>query len=169
MYAMKSSDTDIAFTKVKLAYGWLGNMSPYPVNHDEVTWRTTEALFQALRFDDQAIKEAIRAEKSPMAAKLVAKKNADKMVVEQLSDEDVLNMRLCLDLKVQQHPNLLEALLATGVVNIIEDCTKRGNKGSNLFWGAIRVEDADPPYWKGENVLGQLWMEIRENERGTSA
>lgn len=39
----------IAFTKVKSPYGWLGNMSPYPVHYQGRTYRTTEALFR--RFD----------------------------------------------------------------------------------------------------------------------
>lgn len=58
----------IAFTKVDLPYGWLGNMAPYPVAYEDLTYRTTEALFQALRFKDRAIRQQIHAEKSPMAA-----------------------------------------------------------------------------------------------------
>jgi hypothetical protein len=32
-----------------LPYGWLGNMSQYP-DFGGVIWKTTEALFQGLRF-----------------------------------------------------------------------------------------------------------------------
>ena len=61
----------IAFTKVTLPYGWLGNMAPFPVLYGLLEWRTTEALFQALRFAaDDPVRELIRAEKSPMAAKM---------------------------------------------------------------------------------------------------
>ena len=63
----------ISFTKVALPYGWLGNMSPHPVTYNEEVWRTTEALFQALRFNDPSIQKEIRDEKSPMGAKLKAK------------------------------------------------------------------------------------------------
>jgi len=52
----------IAFKKVREAYGWMSNMSPHPIQ----TWRTAEALFQALRFDDITVKLAIHNEKSPM-------------------------------------------------------------------------------------------------------
>ena len=78
----------IAFTKTKAPFGWLGNMSPFPITHEGKEWRTAEALFQALRFEDEEIKEAIRAERSPMGAKMVAKKNADKMAVKPCSNED---------------------------------------------------------------------------------
>ena len=111
----------VLIRKVKEQHGWLGNMSPYPVEFNGKLYRTTEALFQALRFFDEEVIEAIRAEKSPMAAKFVAKRHKDKMVVEPLSADDVENMRVCLRLKVDQHPELHDLLLATGDAEIIED------------------------------------------------
>ena len=149
---------DVLIRKVKEQHGWLGNMSPYPVEFNGRLYRTTEALFQALRFSDEEVIEAIRAEKSPMAAKFVAKRHKDKMVVEPLSADDVNNMRVCLRLKVDQHPKLRDRLLATGDVEIIEDCSKR-KRGSGLFWGAA-LEDG---VWKGANMLGKLWMELRDD------
>ena len=101
--------------------------------------------------------EAIREEKSPMAAKFVAKRYKTKMVVEPLSDDDVENMRVCLKLKLDQHPDLRDRLLATGDAEIIEDCSKR-KRGSGLFWGAA-LEDG---VWEGTNMLGKLWMELRD-------
>jgi ribA/ribD-fused uncharacterized protein len=147
----------ITFTKVNLPYGFLGNMAPYQVNHLGKSWRTTEALFQALRFDDEAVREAIRAERSPMAAKFVAKTNRDKMVVEPGSEQDLDNMRLVLRLKVQQHPSVRADLMATEDAVIIEDCTKRRAS----IWGMRYVGGA----WVGDNFLGKLWMELREELR----
>jgi CYTH domain-containing protein len=151
---------EIAFTKTKLSFGWLGNMAPYPVtDEDGLQWRTTEALFQAMRFaKDDPIREEIRAEKSPMGAKLKAKGNSDKMIVKQLSKEDVHNMEYCVRLKIEQHPILKDLLIDSGDLPIYEDVTKRGRKGSNLFWGALKHEDGT---WEGYNILGELWMTIR--------
>ena len=146
--------------KVKDLHGWLGNMSPYPVQFSGKLYRTTEALFQALRFSDEEVVEAIRAEKSPMAAKFVAKRYKKQMVVEPLSAADLENMRVCLKLKLDQHPELRDRLLATGEDEIIEDCSKR-KRGSGLFWGAA-LEDGD---WEGTNMLGKLWMELRDGLR----
>ncbi len=149
----------ITFTKVSLPYGWLGNMSPHAVTHNGVIWRTTEALFQALRFIDDNIKETIRLEKSPMAAKFIAKRHKNQMVVIPASDEDVANMCLVLTLKLDQHPNLKKELLETGNQMIIEDCTKRRPS----IWGAQRIGDK----WEGENLLGKIWMELRDELRKT--
>ncbi|MBR9800452.1 NADAR family protein [bacterium] len=146
----------ILIRKVKDEYGWLGNMSPYPVSHNGKTYRTTEALFQALRFDDDEIIESIREQKSPMAAKMKAKKHRNRMVVEPLSRDDLDNMRLVLRLKLLQHPKLRTLLFATGDQEIVEDCTKRP-RGSGLFWGAAEANSQ----WIGENWLGRLWMDLR--------
>lgn len=147
----------IAFTKVNLPYGWLGNMSPYPIKFGEDIYPTTEALFQALRFTDNDIKKLIREQKSPMAAKEIMNQNLDKLSFEKHSKKDVYNMKICLKMKLEQHPQLKDELLKTGNQLIVEDVTKRGDKGGNLFWGAMLVNDE----WVGENVLGKLWMELR--------
>lgn len=147
----------ISFTKVALPNGWLGNMSPYPIQFGDVEWRTSEALFQSLRFDDNDIKELIRAEKSPMGAKFVMKANKEHIKIEPHSKKDVMNMKMCLKLKINAYPELKELLISTGDKKIIEDVTLRGDKGGNLFWGAMLIDDE----WVGGNTLGNIWMELR--------
>lgn len=149
---------EIAFTKVKLPFGWLGNMSAFPVVFELKEYLTTEALFQALRFTNRPdIQELIRIEKSPMSAKMVAKGKVELMDENILySQKDIDNMRLCLRLKLEQHPELKEQLKATGNATIIEDCSNRPH-GSGLFWGAEKTENG----WNGKNILGVLWMEER--------
>ena len=150
-------DDEITFTKVDLPYGWLGNMSSFPIKYDGKVWRTTEALFQALRFEDDEIREAIRAEKSPMGAKMKAKKNKDMMSTIPMSKEDVENMRLCVKLKLEQHEPIRFRLKATGSSLIIEDIGKR-NGERHKFWGA----KSENGKWVGENMMGKIWMELRE-------
>jgi len=147
----------ILIRKVKDDFGWMGNMSPFPVDFESQVFRTTEALFQSLRFQDQQVIEAIREQKSPMAAKMIAKKHKTKMTIVPMSEQDVENMRMVLDLKLDQHPELKQQLLDTGDQSIIEDCSKRP-RGSGLFWGAA-LKDGE---WVGENWLGRIWCEIRQ-------
>lgn len=146
----------ILIRKVKDPHGSYGNMAPFPVTWEGREYRTSEALFQAMRFDDEEIREAIRAEKSPMSAKFVAKRYKAEMTVTPMSEEDLENMRICLRLKMDQHPDLLKELIATDE-EIVEDCTKR-QRGSGLFWGAA---DNDGE-WTGQNWLGKLLMELRD-------
>lgn len=149
---------EIAFTKVKLPYGWLGNMAPYPINYGGKVYRTTEALFQALRFSGfPEIQEEIRSQASPMTAKMIAKSHKDKLVGYELCGaQDLKNMELCLRLKLEQHPQLKVELTNTGTATIIEDCTSRPH-GTGLIWGAA-FKDGQ---WVGENILGNMWERLR--------
>lgn len=148
--------SDIVIGKVKEEGGCWGNMAAYPIEHEGKRWLTTEALFQAMRFSDEGIREAIRNEKSPMGAKMKAKKHKAAMVVEPMSDDDLENMISCLRLKIEQHPELREMLIESGDAFIVEDCTRRQNV-SGKFWGAAVVDG----HWEGQNWLGELWMEVR--------
>ena len=147
----------ILIRKVAEPYGWLGNMSKHPVRYKGELFRTAEALFQCLRFEDVAIRHEIVAQKSPMAAKMKAKKHRHLMVIEPQGESDVANMRTVLGLKLKQHPQIRHDLLHTSHSPIIEDCTKRPSK-SGLFWGARFTNAA----WQGQNMLGKLWMELRD-------
>jgi len=132
--------------------GWLSNMSPHKVVVDEVFWRTAEAYFQSLRFaPDDAVRETIRIQKSPIAAKKVAKENGSRMVVKPMSEQDVENMRITLRLKFRcnQIP-LEENLLRTEDRTIIEDCRGR-TAGSGRFWGLLNYpmdSCTDEIYWE---------------------
>lgn len=149
----------IGFNKTKEKYGWMGNMAAYPIRHDGKLWKTCEALFQAMRFDDPQIIEEIRSYSSPMRAKMIAKKHKAKMVVTPLSEVDLANMKACLRIKFTQHKGLAEMLRITGDRVIYEDVSARINKGSSLFWGAY-LRDGE---LVGENVLGKLLMDLRKS------
>ena len=161
--------TVVSFTKVDLPYGWMGNMAPFRLVHEQKAYYTSEALFQCLRYEAHpAVQEQIRAAKSPMEAKMKAKKY--KALLDDsaglLGEQDLERMRLCLRLKLEQHPKLIPLLLATGQKRIIEDSSKRASK-SGLFWGAKWMEETAE--WKGNNALGKLWMELRSAISGEVA
>jgi ribA/ribD-fused uncharacterized protein len=155
-----TNETPIAFKKVKDAYGWFSNMSPHPVKWSGETYPTAEHLFQALRFDqtnpNHALHVAIRAVKSPMAAKMHAKANKAQFTVEPRSGLDVGLMMLVVGLKIEQYPDFKKALLETNKRRIIEDVTSRPNE-SGKFWGAA-LENGQ---WVGQNALGLVWEHWR--------
>lgn len=148
---------DVVIRRVADPYGWLGNMSPHPVWYEGKRYRTAEALFQALRFESPTIRREIRQLRSPMAAKMRARRYAAEMAARPRSPCDVENMRLVLRLKLERHPKLAAALLATAGARIVEDCSRR-NSESGRFWGAKWTGEV----WDGTNTLGTLWMELRD-------
>lgn len=145
----------IAFKKVKDAYGWMGNMSPHPV----LGFKTAEAAFQAMRFDPMSpVFSEIKAAKSPMGAKMIAKKAHEHMLVVPRSITDLENMLFVLRMKFMVgHSDLADQLLATGDEEIVEDVTSRPNE-SGLFWGAKLNKDGT---WEGQNHLGKMLMKVR--------
>lgn len=156
--------------KVREQFGCLGNMSRHSVmisnkllhkddSEGEVVFGTAEGLFQALRFNDKGVQLLLAGEPNGFKAKLLAKGRSEFMVVEQLSEQDLENMRLVLRLKFQQHKEVQDVLALTKKDLIVEDCTNR-QRGSGLFWGAAFLGGE----WRGQNWLGRLWMEIREQE-----
>jgi len=171
--------------KVRDEFGWMSNMSPHAITHEGLVYPRAEQLFQCMRYfvpeelglkmvrsDVQAsqeerdffcrasdVQKAVRAEKNPMKAKMIAKNggNTPFMTVKPLSEKDLQNMRQILRMKLEQHPVLREKLIATGGRPIIEDCTRRA-RGSGVFWGAAKTATGE---WVGENWLGRLWMQER--------
>jgi ribA/ribD-fused uncharacterized protein len=157
MTDQETRDATAVIRRVEERFGILGNMSPHPIEHGGYVWHTSEALFQALRFEDGSpIRDAVRRKKSPMQAKLLAKANVADMAIVPMSEQDLDNMRLVLGLKLAQHVEVRTTLALTESMPIVEDCTNR-QRDSGLFWGAA-LRDGQ---WVGENWLGRLWMELR--------
>ncbi len=154
---MKKKSEVVSFTKVALEYGWLGNMYPSPIKDGVEIWLTSEALFQSKRFNDPVIKEVIRNEKSPMGAKMKAKKNKGHMVVIPMSDVDVEIMRSIVKMKFDQNPVLKSRLKGLKGKVIVENIGNR--KGErHLFWGARLVNEE----WEGQNTMGRILMDLRD-------
>lgn len=148
----------ISFTKVKLPWGWLGNMSPHPVALNGKEYPTTEHLFQSLRFDpSHPIIDEICKHKSPIRAKMMVKSHKNDFIITPRSEKDIENMTGVLLLKIDTYPELKYDLLNTGDALIVEDVSGRPTE-SGLFWGA-KLENSK---WIGNNMLGKCWMRIRE-------
>lgn len=149
-------------TKVKEKNGWLSCMSAHPVIYKGKTFKTCEALFQWMRFEGYPdVQQLIFDQKSPMGAKMKARLHREKLgrgIRWDEADTDIPRMKQCLELKLNQHPNLKQLLLETGSSEIIEDCTTH-DRESARFWGMVCKNDQ----WIGENILGKIWMEIRNS------
>jgi predicted NAD-dependent protein-ADP-ribosyltransferase YbiA (DUF1768 family) len=77
------------------------------------------------------------------------------------NEEDIARMKFCLKLKLQQHPHLVGKLLYTKDAFIVEDCTAMKKSSTGEIWGARLVNNE----WVGRNLVGKLWMELREELR----
>lgn len=129
----------------------LDNFSSFKVNHNGYVYSTAEEAYQAAKFHECApeIVYAIRNSFSAHEAQKIARENSSL----QRADWEKIKLRTMEDIlraKVQQNPYVLKKLLQTKNYTIVEDSPKDNYCG----WG---------PYRNGENMLGRLWMKIRDD------
>ncbi|MCE6958727.1 NADAR family protein [Cereibacter sphaeroides] len=141
------------FRRTADEHGGFSNMAGgWPIEVAGQTVRSTEALYQALRFPDHPeVQRAILDEKSPM----FAKRKAYETIGLTRADWQVVNipiMKFGLRVKVSQHRERALELLAGARGRPIVELSMR-----DAFWGAVPQPDGS---LKGANVLGRLWMEI---------
>lgn len=148
---------------------FLGNMVESEIQYKDQQWKSAEALFQSLRFEDKKTIEEIRTAEKAFFAKQIAKNYSNKRTVNPESNEDIKNMEKVLWLKFTQNEDLRNKLLATGNALIIEDAGSRKEKDRALFWGAVYEKDKNNSVgsanWHGKNMLGKLLMLTREKLR----
>lgn len=147
----------VTFRKTRDPHGALSNMaSGHPITIGDKTWRTSEALYQAARFPyNPEIQEKILLEKSPMMAKRVTMPYRKEHSREDWFDIGVEVMRYAIRAKLYSSKLFYyELLVETDGKVIVEDSWK------DAFWGAVPTEDNTKLI--GENVLGLLLMELRE-------
>lgn len=145
----------VVFHKTKERWGELSNMaSGFRLIVCGRVWPSAEALYQACRFPDLPdVQQLIAREASAMAAKMRSKPHRS-ATREDWPRIRVRIMRWVLRVKLAQHMKRFGAvLLATGEAAIVERSSK------DRYWGA--VESADGTL-EGQNVLGRLLMELRE-------
>lgn len=150
--------TAVVFLKTKESFGGLSNMAGgYPLRVNGVRILTAEALYQACRFPHLPhVQKLIIEQNSPMTAKMKGKPYRS----DSRPDWDAVRvkiMRWCLRAKlIQNFAEFSRLLLATRDRPIVEESRK------DDFWGAKPIE---PEVLVGQNVLGRLLMELREELR----
>lgn len=143
-----------AFCKTRETWGSFSNMAGgFPLPVGDVVWRSSEALYQALRFPDKpAVQSAIAVATSPMTAKAIAREH-DAATRPDWALARIAAMRWVLRVKAFHHPEAFgDLLLSTGARPIVEISMR------DDFWGAQPQADGR---LVGVNVLGRLLMELR--------
>jgi N-glycosidase YbiA len=127
----------------------LDNCSAFQVEWRNRLWSTLEHGYHAAKFDHLPdVVEAIHGARSAHEAIRIARsheseKREDWNLVKLPTMEDLLRHKLT------QHPYVLQKLLKTGDMRIVEDSP------TDSYWGW-------GPDRRGKNELGELWMHLRE-------
>lgn len=126
----------------------LSNFSSFMLEWKGFLWMTSEHAFHSEKFSGQDLIEQLKATRSAHDAMKLAYANVDKYRKD-WKDVRLGIMKEILCAKVEQHPYVKKKLLETGNRELVE------NSWRDDFWGWGPNKD-------GENNLGKLWMEIRE-------
>ena len=148
-------DKCIAIQKIGEEWGILSNFAHTPIEYKGVTYKSSEQLFQMMKFTDKTVRDVVFNAPNPkMTAKHYEKayRRPDwgMMIV------DV--MKLCLLLKYQQCEEFRHNLESTSGKFIVADQSTFRKKHADT-WGAKREGD----FFVGPNLLGRLLMELRDN------
>lgn len=133
-------------------YYFLSNFFDAEVEYEGIIYKNNEAAFQAQKVlnDDEKQKFS---DLNPREAKRLGRK------VKLRSDWRKVREKYMYEIckaKFQQHEDLSEKLLKTGNQELIE-----GNAWNDTFWGVCNG--------KGENRLGKILMDIREELKADSS
>ena len=142
---------------------WLSNMSYVKIEYDGIVYPSTENFYQAMKyesgwiFDDTPTRKNIRKMISlmkPHESKKFSKEN--QMTSEDFERNKVKIMLFAQRQKFKQEP------FRTKLLNTGNCLLEEGNWWGDSFWGV------DIKTREGQNVLGKLIMQVREEIRNES-
>src|SRR6185503_12964432 len=116
----------------------------------------SEHAYQAAKCTDHHGQDEIRNARSPLQAKLLANETHRAARDPEWGSKKVAVLEEILRAKLAQHPEAQEALRKSGRDEIVEDSP------TDYFWG----EGADG---SGQNMLGKLWMKLRDEQSMATA
>jgi ribA/ribD-fused uncharacterized protein len=158
-----SSKDFVFFFRPDEPNGWLSNWSNHPISDTTgTTYPTVEHLIMARKaslMDDSASLEKILKTKSARTAKSLGRKvsNWDEMKWQSRREAIALEG---LQLKVVQHEEVADLLKTTTPKTLVEASPY------DKIWGiglaSTHVNATQPEKWKGSNLLGKLWMKVRD-------
>ena len=145
---MHGLDTEKEILFYEQEFYVFSNLSSFKLEWKGVLWMTSEHAYHSEKFEDLKIIKQLKNTRSAHDAMKLAYANKDKY--KKNWDSIKLGiMKKILMAKVQQHPYVKKKLLESGNKELVE------NSWRDSYWGGGPNKD-------GENHLGKLWMEVRD-------
>ncbi len=126
----------------------LSSYSRFGFHLDEADWPSVEHYYQAMKFEDEAIRETFRLAPHPIDAAKLAKQNKKQIRKDWKKIKSTVMTRGTYT-KCRSHEEVARALRKTGDQKIVE------NSLYDYYWGCGRDG-------RGENMYGKILMDIRD-------
>lgn len=143
--------TDALYVSHTDVHDPLASHSEHGFELDGAHWPSAEHYYQAMLFDDPALREAIRGTPHPREAEALAQKNKRRFRRDWKALRQTLMTR-AVYIKCRTHAQVAQALLATGERALVE------NSQYDYYWGCGRDG-------RGENAYGKVLMAVRAKLR----
>ena len=145
----------VAIRKVKEPWGIFGNFAPTPIILNGVTFKTSELLFQLMKFKEaEPILAVYNANNPKMTAKHWEKTHRREDWGRMIVDA----MKFCITQKFEQNEDFRKELERSKGKYIVEDQSSFPKKTPDT-WG-VKQQGSD---FVGPNLLGRILMELRKN------
>ena len=145
----------VAIRKVKEPWGIFGNFAPTPIIINGVTFKTSELLFQLMKFKEaEPVLAVYNANNPKMTAKHWEKTHRREDWGRMIVDA----MKFCITQKFEQNEDFRKELERSKGKYIVEDQTSFPKKSPDT-WG-VKQQGSD---FVGPNLLGRILMELRKN------
>jgi N-glycosidase YbiA len=139
---------------LELFYIYFSPYTAHAIEIDGVLFPTVEHAYQCQRYSDQGIIDEIRAATSPVYAWEVSTKYKHLQIPEFRNEDYKLEvMKKMMRLKAAQHADVRQALIDSGDKKIVKHIVSY--PPGDGFWD-------DGEDGRGENHMGRMWMEIRD-------
>lgn len=127
----------------------LSNFSSFNLRYLGVTYQTSEHAYQCQKFTNSVYNWSVVYNAPSAHEAFINARSLEEFVKPNWREDRVRVMKSILFQKVFQHPYVKKKLLETGDRILVE------NSWRDSFWGIGLNKD-------GQNMLGKLWMEIRQ-------
>jgi ribA/ribD-fused uncharacterized protein len=126
--------------------------SAHQIELDGVLYPTVEHAYHCQRYEDTYIREEIRQARSPMLAWEVSQRNKSRQRRD-FNETKVQVMESLCRMKMEQHTDVREALIASGSQRIVKHIVS--GPSVDGFWD-------DGTDGTGRNETGKIWMRLRD-------
>ncbi|MFA6322332.1 MAG: NADAR family protein [Candidatus Buchananbacteria bacterium] len=136
----------------QIFYIYFSPYTAHAIEVDGIVYPTVEHAYQCQRYNNSEIINEIKSATSPLKAWQVSSKYKNQEISD-FQQKKVEIMKSLMRLKALQHEEVKKALLDSGEAKIVKHIyTFPPGDG---FWD-------DGQSGEGQNIMGQIWMELRE-------